>query len=247
MKKLFIPFIMAGDPNMDESIEHLKALQEAGVDKIEIGIPYSDPVADGPVIQRAAKRSIQSGFDLKKFLVKLKDAQINTPLILFTYLNPLFQYGIDNFLKDSKETSFESLLILDLPFKSSSQVKSLLNEYNLSLIPIVTPTTHRTYLREIEESSDSFIYYMMRKGVTGTTKKQNEDEFTSQVKVTSKAPIIAGFGIDGPQKAREVANHFDGVIIGSKIVSLIESEVDIKKRYLLIKQFSQDVIASLDH
>lgn len=241
MSKLFIPFIMAGDPSMEESITHIKVLAESGADKIEVGIPFSDPVADGKVIQAAAKRSLNNGFDIHKFFDKLEKANISVPLVLFTYLNPFFRFGIEEFSKRANRLGFESILLLDLPLRETAEVVAYLDQYKLSLIHLVTPTTSERDLEIISKSSSSFIYYMTRKGVTGVDQEQGNAEFNSTKEIKTKIPVIAGFGIDGPDKAKEVAKDFAGVIIGSAIVKLIQEHPIESERLEALSTFTKQV------
>ncbi|WP_210365144.1 tryptophan synthase subunit alpha [Bacillus sp. REN3] len=225
-KKAFVPYIMAGDGGLEEFVRRLKFLQENGSDAIEIGIPFSDPVADGPTIQRAGERALNQGITLKKVLETLAGYrnEIYIPLILMTYLNPLVAYGLEKIAKDAKQAGVAGLIIPDLPIEEEEMILPLLEKEEISLIRLVTLTTPSGRIRKIAEKAKGFIYAITVTGITGTRKEFNEElyDFLSEVKTASSIPVLAGFGVSTKEQIEEVCQHCDGVVIGSRIIDLFE-------------------------
>jgi tryptophan synthase alpha chain len=225
-KKAFVPYIMAGDGGLECLKERLLYLQECGADAIEIGIPFSDPVADGPTIQKAGIRALKEGTTLKKVLEDLKDYknEITIPLILMSYLNPLVAYGFDYFAENAKRAGISGCIVPDLPIEEEEFVLPALEKGDISLIRLVTLTTPAERIREIGERASGFIYAVTVTGITGTRNNFNEDlaEFLKTVKSMSPVPVLAGFGVSNAAQVEEVCKYCDGVIVGSKIVDLFE-------------------------
>lgn len=227
-KKAFVPYIMAGDGGLHSMKEKLLFLQESGADAIEIGIPFSDPVADGPTIQRAGIRALNEGTTLKKVLEVLNGFknEVSIPLILMTYLNPLVAYGIDKFTEDAKNAGIAGCIIPDLPIEEEGLLTPALDRKEISLIRLVTLTTPVERIKEIGERASGFIYAITVMGITGTRNEFSEDlaGFLKTVKSVSSVPVLAGFGVSSAEQVAEVCKHCDGVIVGSKIVDLFEQE-----------------------
>ncbi|MEH7884851.1 tryptophan synthase subunit alpha [Bacillus sp. JJ1609] len=225
-KKIFVPYIMAGDGGLKSLREKLLFLQDSGADAIEVGIPFSDPVADGPIIQRAGIRALKEGTTLKKVLGALKEFndEVTVPLILMTYLNPLIAYGYEQFAKDAEISGVAGCIIPDLPIEEEGLIVPYLEKENLTLIRLVTLTTPVERIREIAGKSAGFIYAVTVTGTTGTRNEFSNDlaGFLKTVKSLSSVPVLAGFGVSNKEQIQEVCKHCDGVIVGSKVIDLFE-------------------------
>lgn len=220
-KKAFIPYIMAGDPELDETARRLKILDEAGADLIELGVPFTDPLADGPTIQRAAERALKSGTTLRKILQFLNDFKnnIDTPIILMTYLNPVFCYGIEKFFCDAKKAGVAGVIFPDLTVEESKMYRSFAKKYGIDIIFLVAPTSPPERVKKIVRASTGFVYYVSITGITGAKLKLDKTfrEHIDFVRSFGK-PVCIGFGVSNPEEASYVAQFADGVIVGSAIV-----------------------------
>ncbi|HAQ06229.1 MAG TPA: tryptophan synthase subunit alpha [Bacillus bacterium] len=237
-KKVFVPYIMAGDGGLASLKEKLLFLQASGADAIEIGIPFSDPVADGPTIQRAGLRALKNGTTLKKVLMDLQGykSEINVPLIIMSYLNPLVAFGIENFADEAHKAGVTGCIIPDLPIEEENFVLPAFKKADISIIRLVTLTTPLERIKEIVGSATGFIYAVTVTGITGTRNDFSQDlaGFLATVKNLSTIPVLAGFGVSSPQQIEAVCRHADGVIVGSKIIDLFE-QGDLKAIEELIK------------
>lgn len=218
-KKAFIPYIMAGDPDLEETAKRLKILEKNGADLIELGVPFTDPLADGPTIQAAAQRALNSGTTLKKILNFLKTFHIDVPIILMTYLNPVFCYGIERFFKEAKESSVSGVIFPDLTVEEADQYVSFAKKYGIDTIFLVAPTSTSERVKKIVKASTGFVYYVSITGITGAALKLDKDfiEHISYVRSFGK-PVCIGFGVSSPEEANYIAQYADGVIVGSAIV-----------------------------
>lgn len=250
----FVPYMMSSDPTPDLSVEIALILQEAGVQAIEWGVPYSDPLADGPVIQQAGQRALQNGGSLTVSLQKMKEARakgLTVPTVLFTYVNPVLSYGFTNLIKELKDYGFDGLLIPDLPYEESHEYRRLCREEGISLIPLIAPSS-KSRVEKITKEADGFVYYVTSLGVTGTRESFSEtlkDEIGT-VKSFSKVPVLAGFGISTKEHVNYFQEHADGAIVGSALVRKIASLEDAlnnpaEKEAALneIKAFVQNLIS----
>ncbi len=243
-KKVFVPYIMAGDGGLEALKDRLLFLQDAGADAIEIGIPFSDPVADGPTIQQAGIRALAQGITVKKVLYDLKSykTDIKIPLILMTYSNPVVAYGIEAFAFDAANAGISGCIIPDLPLEEEDLVLAPFDQNGISLIRLVTLTTPKERIKKIAESAKGFLYAVTVTGITGSRNKFSEDlaEFLSFVKSESSVPVLAGFGVSTQEQVEEVCKHCDGVIVGSKIIDLFEKgeREEIKKLILSAEKIS---------
>lgn len=222
--KAFIPFITAGDPCIDKTEEYILEMEKAGADLIEIGIPFSDPVAEGSVIQEADIRALASGtttdhiFDMVVSLRKKTDI----PLIFMTYLNPVFHYGYDRFFEKCRETGIDGIIIPDVPFEEKHEVWDIAKQYDVKVISMIAPTSEDR-IRSIAKEAEGFIYVVSSMGVTGVRSEINTDleSILSQIKAAADVPAAVGFGINTPQQAADIAKISDGVIVGSAIIKII--------------------------
>ncbi|MRX70991.1 tryptophan synthase subunit alpha [Bacillus lacus] len=226
-EKLFIPFITAGDPSLQASADLALALQEAGASAIELGVPYSDPLADGPVIQRASVRALSSGVTIKKVMEmvpELRKKGVTIPIILFTYYNPVLQLGEEYFFALMRKNTINGLLIPDLPYEENRYLKKQCKENGISLISLVAPTSSDR-IKKITEEAEGFLYCISSLGITGERQGFEEEAYTfiKEVKHMSPVPVAVGFGISSRQQAEEMNKVSDGIIVGSALVRKIES------------------------
>ncbi len=221
-----MPFLMAGDPNLEMTSQILLALQDKGADMIELGIPYSDPLADGPIIQLSASRALKSGTSPLKVLELLESLKfkLRIPIILFTYFNPLLSFGFNKFCKIASEVGVSGLIIPDLPLEEANQFSDIAKTHNLDLILLVAPTTPFERMKNISLKTRGFTYLVSVTGVTGERNKLENrvEDLISNLKKMSGNPIAVGFGISAPEHVKRVKNWgADGVIIGSAFVKRI--------------------------
>ena len=235
-KKALMPFITAGDPDLETTKEIMLCLDQNGADLIEVGIPFSDPLADGPVIQAASQRALQSGTNLKKILkmlTSIKD-KINTPYLLMGYINPILSYGKERFIKDAITAGVSGVIIPDLPFDQDEDFLQKLIDNNLSPVLMVTPVTSDSRLELIGKLSRGFIYCVSLLGITGSQQGPmvSIKSYLDRVRNYTKLPLALGFGIDGPEKVKKILEAVDGVIIGTALVKIIEKHGDNKEELL---------------
>ncbi|ACI21893.1 MULTISPECIES: tryptophan synthase subunit alpha [Thermodesulfovibrio] len=234
-KKAFIPYIMAGDPNLEETAKRLKILEQAGADLIELGVPFSDPLADGPTIQKAAERALNSGTTLRKILNFLEDFKksINTPIILMTYLNPVFCYGIERFFHDAKGVNVGGVIFPDLTVEESKYYRTFAKKYGIDTIFLVAPTSTPERVKKIVKASTGFVYYVSITGITGTTLSLDKsfNDHINFVKSFGK-PVCVGFGVSKPEEAKYISRIADGVIVGSAIVKIFHEKPEKASEFI---------------
>lgn len=221
-------YFCAGHPTLEGTVSTIQALESKGIDLIEIGIPFSDPMADGPVIQQAATQALRNGMTLRKLFQQLKDIrpQVRIPLILMGYLNPIMQFGFEAFCRQCRETGIDGVIIPDLPFKDYlEEYKPIADRYDIKVIMLITPETSEVRIREIDAHTDGFIYMVSSAAITGAQKDFNEQKqayFRRIAAMNLKNPRMIGFGISNKQTLEAATAHAAGAIIGSKFVSLLE-------------------------
>lgn len=225
-KKGFIPFITAGDPNLETTCELLVELSRVGAAVIELGVPFSDPMADGPVIQRASERALRHGFALQAVLETAAKARrrMNVPIVLFSYYNPLMQYGLAKLSRDAKEAGIDGVLVTDLVREESGELSAALRANDLDTIFIVAPTSTDDRLQLITERASGFIYAVSRAGVTGTREDISSEskKLVDRVRLFSDLPIAVGFGISSAAQVAKTWAYADAAVVGSAIVAEIE-------------------------
>ena len=223
-KKAFIAFITGGDPDLETTEKLIYAMEEAGADLIEIGIPFSDPIAEGVVIQEADERALRSGTTTDDLfaLVKRVREKSQIPLVFMTYYNPVFSYGRDRFLSNAKEAGIDGIIIPDVPFEESEEVRTYCHQYGIDLINMIAPTS-LTRTKMIAKKAEGFLYCVSSLGVTGVRSEIKSDiaSLIADAKKVTDTPCAIGFGISTPQQAKEMAAVSDGVIVGSAIVKLV--------------------------
>ncbi|WP_083633401.1 tryptophan synthase subunit alpha [Alkalihalophilus pseudofirmus] len=230
---LFIPFITAGDPTPEATIDIALMLEEAGADLLELGIPYSDPLADGPTIQEASKRALAGGMTLEgamKLVPLMRERGLTIPVVVFTYFNPLLQFGEKRFTELAGDMGIDGILVPDLPYEESDYLNTLCNKQGLSMISLVAPTSNAR-IKKIATRAEGFLYCVSSLGVTGERKKIDDRvyDFLETVKQTSPVPVAVGFGISSNEQVKEMQQHADGVIVGSALVREIAKHEDLLK------------------
>lgn len=227
----FIPFITAGDPTLEATAALVIELEKAGADVIELGVPFSDPVADGAVNQEAAQRALKHNVSLHDIVARVKKLRKKTqvPLVLFTYFNPVLAYGFEDFARDAAGAGVDGVLCVDLPPEEAGEYERLLNEYEIATIFLVAPTSSAERIDRIAGASSGFVYYVSRLGVTGERAdvEASVKEMVGRIKAKTTTPVAVGFGISTPEQAAEVGRCADGVIVGSAIVRMIGEYGDV--------------------
>lgn len=223
--KAFIGFLTAGDPNLATTKEIIKKMAAAGCDLVEIGIPFSDPIAEGPVIQNANIRALKNHVttdDVFQMVNELKD-EVEIPMVFMTYLNVLFKYGYDKFLQKAKDCGICGVIIPDLPFEEKEELQSVADKYEIEVVSLIAPTSEDR-IKTIAKNAKGFIYEVSSLGVTGVRSeiKTDLESITKAVKEATDIPVAIGFGINTPEQAKKYAAIADGVIVGSAIVKIIE-------------------------
>ncbi len=230
-KKAVGIFLTAGDPDFESCLNLIQKLPEKDVDFIEIGMPFSDPMADGPSIQLSSQRALKSGMNLIKCLSLVENFRKknnHTPIILMGYYNPIYKFGKEKFIENCLSCGVDGLIIVDLPPEEDDEFYIEAERNKLSIIRLVTPTTDRKRLDKILSNATGFVYYVSITGITGTRAPNLEDVSTNLKKITSVTdlPVIIGFGIKSPSQASSMADISDGIVVGSAVVDLIKSSLD---------------------
>ena len=224
-KKAFIGFLTAGDPTFDASYDNLMAMIKAGADLVEIGIPFSDPIAEGPVIQNADVRALNAGMTTDRAFELAAKVRCETdiPLVFMTYLNPVFKYGYDRFFAKCAEIGIDGLICPDMPFEEKKEADTVARSHGISIISMIAPTSEAR-IKAIAEEAEGFLYIVSSLGVTGVRSEIKTDlkSIMESVKKYAKVPAAIGFGISTPEQAKNMSQLADGVIVGSAIVRLIE-------------------------
>ncbi|HHW00522.1 MAG TPA: tryptophan synthase subunit alpha [Clostridiaceae bacterium] len=223
--KAFIPFITAGDPSIEITEQLVLQMEEAGADLIELGIPFSDPVAEGQVIQDANIRALAGGVTVDKIFDMLKNLRktCTAPIALMTYINPVFAYGTDRFMRNCREAGVDAIIIPDLPYEEKGELMPFCLKYGISLISMIAPTSNNRICM-IAKEAQGFVYCVSSMGVTGVREDISDDvkEMVKLVKTVNDIPCTIGFGISTPEQALKMAEFSDGVIVGSAIVKIVE-------------------------
>ncbi|HEU4765757.1 MAG TPA: tryptophan synthase subunit alpha [Pyrinomonadaceae bacterium] len=225
-RKGFIPFITAGDPDLATTEQILIELAAAGATVIELGVPFSDPMADGPVIQRASERALKNPFGLDALFAMVVRArkQIDTPIILFSYFNPLLQYGLDHLAASAKDAGIDGVLVTDVTPEEAGDVEAELRAADLDMIFLVAPTSTDERLKLVAEHASGFVYAVSRAGVTGTRESVSveAEKLVTRMRRFTSLPIAVGFGISNVEQVRDVQRYADAVVVGSAIVAEME-------------------------
>ena len=230
-RSAFVTFLMAGDPDPETSLAVVKALPKAGADIIEIGMPFTDPMADGPSIQAAGLRALKAGMTLKKTLALVRDFRKDddaTPLVLMGYYNPIYIYGVDKFLTDAKSAGVDGLIIVDLPPEEDTELCLPAIKAGLNFIRLATPTTDDKRLPAVLANTSGFVYYVSVTGITGSASADASvvGAAVGRIKRHTNLPVCVGFGIRTPEAARAIAANADGAVVGTALVDALRGSLD---------------------
>jgi len=226
-----ICYVMAGDPSAEATGEFVKALATGGADIIELGFPFSDPVADGPTIQAAGQRALAAGMDIQRYFELVKALDVRIPLVCMTYYNPVFRFGVEKFVEGATEAGISGLIIPDIPVEEAADLKNSCEKHGLDLIFLVAPTTTDERIRKILQRGSGFLYLVSRLGVTGTREDVSSSTKELLARVETEIPKAVGFGISTGKQAEEVRKAgADAVIVGSAFVRIIEEGKDVNEK-----------------
>ena len=239
-QKAFVAYVMAGDPNYEKSIEIVKGLPAAGVDIIELGLPFTDPMADGPTIQLAGQRALEGGMNLKKTLQMVRDFRVEddtTPIVLMGYYNPIYSHGVLKFLDEAKSAGIDGMIIVDLPPEEDDELCIPAQKAGLNFIRLATPTSDEKRLPKVLTNTSGFVYYVSINGITGAANAtpKNVGPEVARIKNSTDLPVIVGFGINTPENAKAIASIADGAVVGSAIVNQIAANKSSKKVLEFVK------------
>ena len=231
----FVTFVMCGDPDLATSLEIIKALPKAGADVIELGMPFTDPMADGPAIQAAGLRALKAGTTLKKTLQVVRDFRLGdnvTPIVLMGYYNPIYIYGVDKFLADAKSAGVDGLIIVDLPPEEDTELCIPAMKAGLNFIRLATPTTDDKRLPAVLANTSGFVYYVSITGITGSAAADTAQvsEAVARIKRHTQLPVCVGFGIRTPDAARGIAQAANGAVVGSALIDALRATLDSEGR-----------------
>jgi tryptophan synthase alpha chain len=234
-RSAFVTFLMAGDPDPETSLAIVKALPQAGADILEIGMPFTDPMADGPSIQAAGLRALKAGMTLKKTLAMVRafrEGDNTTPLVLMGYYNPIYIYGVDRFLSDAKSAGVDGLIIVDLPPEEDSELCMPALKAGLNFIRLATPTTDDKRLPAVLANTSGFVYYVSITGITGAAAADSKmvGEAVARIKRHTNLPVCVGFGIRTSEAARAIAERANGAVVGTALVDALRGSLDAEGR-----------------
>ncbi len=223
-----IPYLTAGYPSLDASAKALRMVADTGADIVEVGVPFSDPIADGPVIQRSSQAALDGGMTVPKVLELIRTVKLKVPIIVFSYLNPLVAYGVDRFAADARAAGVSGVLLTDLPAGEDTGIENAFRAKNLDLIRLIAPTTEGERLRTAITGASGFLYLISRLGVTGARTQLGDqlEPLVKRVKAASSLPVALGFGLATGEQARRVAEFADGVVVGSALVERLEQGLE---------------------
>ncbi len=241
----FIAYITAGDPSLEQTPDLVLALERGGADLIELGVPFSDPVADGPVIQRASERSLRAGASLPRLLESVKRIRERSsiPMLLFSYLNPLLRYGFERLAHDASEAGIDGMLLTDLSVEEAVKPVEQLRRAGLDTVFLAAPTSSERRLRLVAEHASGFVYLVSRTGVTGVqqTVSQGVKPLIERMRQYTELPVAVGFGVSTAEQVAEVAALADGVVVGSALVKLVETHSDCPDLPERLEQFTRQL------
>ena len=242
-KKAFVAYVMAGDPDFDTSLEIVRGLPGAGVDVIELGLPFTDPMADGAAIQLAGQRALEGGMTLDKTLAlaaAFREQDDTTPIVLMGYYNPIYSKGVDTFLEAAKTAGVDGLIVVDLPPEEDAELCLPAQAAGMNFIRLATPTTDDKRLPRVVQNTSGFVYYVSITGITGSAEADAGDVApeVERIQKASGLPVIVGFGVNTPAKAEAIASVADGVVVGSAIVSKIADGLPVEDVLSFVKTLS---------
>ena len=243
-KKAFVAYMMAGDPDVETSLAVMKGMPAAGVDVIELGMPFTDPMADGPTIQLAGQRALEGGQTLQKTLdmvVEFRKSDVTTPIVLMGYYNPIYSRGVEKFLADAKAAGIDGLIVVDLPPEEDDELCIPAQAAGLNFIRLATPTTDSKRLPKVLENTSGFVYYVSITGITGAAAAEAAAVApeVARIKASTDLPVIVGFGIRTPETAQDIASIADGCVVGSAIVSEIADGNSVDEVLAFVKGWAE--------
>lgn len=242
-----VPYLTAGHPSRDASLAALRMAQDAGADFVELGMPFSDPLADGPIIQRSTQIALEAGMTVRGALELVREASLDVPVIAFGYLNPILAYGVERFAEDAAAAGVSGLLLTDLPLGEDPAIESVVRESALALIPLVAPTTRPATLAQRLAAAEGFIYVIARLGVTGAPTALDDavETLVARVREATRLPVALGFGIREGAQARQAARFADGVVVGSALVERLGSGLESARELLLELRSALDEVRAV--
>lgn len=244
-EKALVAYLTAGDPNLDKTKEIILGLDAAGVDILEIGVPFSDPTADGPIIQAASRRALENGSTLSNILDMTKSVRkfSDIPIVLFGYYNPILIYGNERFAKRATASGVDGILVVDLPPEESSELRKYTDRSEIDFISLIAPTSADDRIRKISQNARGFLYYISITGITGTAKPQVSDikREMKRIRSITTLPVVVGFGISTRKQAGEIAPYADGIVIGSAFVRLIDENSDKNNMVNIISDYAKSI------
>lgn len=246
-----IPFITAGDPDLATTSRLLKALAAAGADLIEVGVPFSDPMADGPVIQQASERALAQGVHLTavlEMIQSLRQDDFQTPLILFTYFNPIYRLGLSTFASQAKAAGVNAVLVVDLPPEEAGEYLKIMQQAELETVFLASPTTPSERLKIVDQASSGCVYYISRAGVTGACSEMAQGlmQDLQDLQAHIQQPVIVGFGISTPEQVRELSGHAAGLVVGSALVQRIADCPDANTAVQAASDYIRELKSALE-
>ncbi len=248
-RKALITFITAGDPDLKGTIRLVKEMEAKGADIIELGVPYSDPIAEGPVIQRANERALKNNIKIKDIMIAVEEMRkdVTVPLVYLLYFNCILQYGPDKFFFDCKVSGIDGVIIPDLPFEEQSEIRDVAEKHGIDIITLVSPTS-KDRVERIAKDAKGFIYCVSSLGVTGVRNefRTDFDEFFSYINKVTDVPKAIGFGISTPDQIRKLKRYSDGLIVGSAIVRQIENSSNIEEAVRNVGDFVDSLRKAMD-
>ena len=248
-EKALVVYLTAGDPSLDVTKEIIVGLEKAGVDILEIGVPFSDPTADGPVIQAASQRALKAGTTLEGVLNLVADIRkvSQIPILLFGYFNPIFAFGSEKFAQTAQKAGVDGILVVDLPPEEAGELRIHTDAAGLDFISLVAPTTGRDRLKTILQTATGFLYYISITGVTGTAVPKIEDiqREVGKIRKLTKMPIAVGFGISSATQAKGIAAFADGIVIGSAVVKMIHENRNKGNLVGIVADYAKDIKKAL--
>lgn len=248
-KKAFVAYVMAGDPDYETSLELVKGLPGAGVDIIELGLPFTDPMADGPTIQLAGQRALEAGMTLEKTLQMARDFRAHddtTPIVMMGYYNPIYNRGVDKFLADAKDAGVDGLIVVDLPPEEDEELCIPAQQAGLNFIRLATPTTDEKRLPKVLTNTSGFVYYVSITGITGAAAAEAHDvgPEVARIKAATDLPVVVGFGIRTPETSQAIATVADGAVVGSAIVAMMGDRQPVEDTLAFVKSLADGAHAA---
>ncbi|MEN6469695.1 MAG: tryptophan synthase subunit alpha [Smithella sp.] len=248
-EKALVVYLTAGDPSLAVTKELIFELEKAGVDILEIGVPFSDPTADGPVIQAASQRALKTGTTLASVLKMVADIRLSSqiPIVLFGYFNPIFAFGVEKFARKASEAGVDGVLVVDLPPEEARELRVYSDAAGLDFISLVAPTSGKDRMKTILKTATGFLYYVSITGVTGTAAPKVEDvaREVGKIRKLTKMPIAVGFGISNAKQAKAIGAVADGIVIGSAVVKLIDENRNNSELVKVISNYTREIKEAL--